>query len=49
MSTKARFFLTAAAIVLWGVVNLLLNRAAPLISAPLAARQFDDSALGYGA
>src|SRR5215469_7042160 len=45
---KTRIFSTIAIFIGWGVLSFVANRPAPIVSAGLAGRQFDNSNLGYG-
>jgi SPFH domain/Band 7 family protein len=44
---KVRIIASAAAIAAWVLVDWLLNKAAPIVSAGLATAQFDNSTAGY--
>lgn len=47
MTNKLRLIITGVALIGWGVINTLLNRAAPIISGNLAGKQFENSVSGY--
>jgi hypothetical protein len=47
MSMLARALATVAALLVWGYVNFLIGVGAPLVSGPMAARQFDNSNAAY--
>jgi hypothetical protein len=44
---KSRALLTIIALVFWSVINWFLNTAAPLVSGPMATKQFDNSDQSY--